>query len=159
MVIHSSAVLDTFGTFVSGDEGRDVSNATMLVGAIRTVADLATIHSKGFRVEIDDDKLAFEMYTHITQHIKDAIEYQTNGMFGRMPPIEDLQTLDKFAAYIFPRVRHHFVAGTDDSSRLMSHLGSRLRKSRTKAKTAPEAHTSLTTKIDTRQFRGTRNWK
>jgi len=159
MVVLSPAVLDNFGTFVSGDEGRDVSNAKHLVGALRTVAELATIHGQGFKVEVDDDEKAFEMYTHITEHIKEAIEYQSNGMFGKMAPIEDLQTFDKFASYIFPRVRHHFVAGTDDSSRLMSHLSSRLRKSRTKEKTAPEAHVSLTTKIDVRQLTGSRNWK
>ncbi len=159
MVVYSSAVLESFGTFVSGNEERDVSNAKKLVGAIRTVAELATLHSRGYRIEIDDDKAAFDMYTYITDHIKDAIEFQTNRLFGKVPPIKDLETLDRFAAYIFPRVRHHFVAGTDNSSKLMTQLSTRLRKDRTKEKTAPQVHKSLTTKMDVRTLRGTRNWK
>ncbi len=159
MVVYSDAVLQDFGTFVSGDEGRDVSNAKMLTGAIRTIAEMATIHGKGFKVEIDNNEKAFQMYSIICQHIKDAIEFQRNGLFGQMPPIEDLQTLDKFAAYIFPRVRHHFVSEEDTSSKLMSFLGKRQRKSEQKAKTAPEAHTALTTKIDARYLTGSRNWK
>lgn len=161
MVVYPDAVLEEFGTFVSGNEGRDVSNATMLVGAVRTIAELCEIHAKGFKIELPDNKKMFEIYSLICEHLKDCVEYQKNGMFGKMPPMEDLVKLDKFAAYIFPQARHHFVGEVDDSSKLMNFLSrSRTgRKTETKEKTAPTAHVPITPKFDNRALTGTRRWK
>lgn len=161
MVVYSDAVLEEFGTFVSGDEARDVSNATMLVGAIRTIAELCEISAKGFKIEIEDNRKAFEMYSLVCEHLKDCIEYQKNGLFGRMPPMEDLKKLDKFAAYIYPQARWHFVGETETTSKLMSFLSrSRTgRKTEEQVKTAPDAHVPITTKLDTGMLTGTRQWK
>jgi hypothetical protein len=157
-VVYGEAVLESFGTFVSGNEGRDVSNATMLVGAIRTIAELAEIHSKGFKLELPDNKKAFEIYKTICDHLKDAIEFQKNGMFGRMPPIKDLECLDKFAAYIYPQARWHFVGEHDETSTLMSFLAKRSRV-KPAEKAAPEAHKSITSKISAGRLTGSRAWK
>ena len=136
MVVYSDAVLEEFGTFVSGDEARDVSNATMLVGAIRTIAELCEISAKGFKIEIEDNRKAFEMYSLVCEHLKDCIEYQKNGLFGRMPPMDDLKKLDKFAAYIYPQARWHFVGETETTSKLMSFLS----RSRTGRKTEEQVN-------------------
>lgn len=156
--VYSDAVLDDFGTFVSGEEERDVSNARMLSPAIRTIAELATIHSKGFKVEIPDNLKAFDMYSIICRHLNDCIEFQRNGLFGRMPPMEDLEALDKFAAYIYPQARWHFVGEQDESSKLMSFLSRRSRQKPVE-KAAPEAHVSITTRIDASRLTGERKWK
>lgn len=157
-VVYSDVILEDFGTFVSGDEGRDISNATMLVGAIRTIAELATIHGKGFKIEIPDNRKAFEIYKTIVEHLNDCLEFQRNGLFGKMPPMEDLHLLDKFAGYIYPQARWHFVGEEDTSSKLMTFLTQRTRNA-PKEKAAPDAHVSITNKLDVSRLSGTRKWK
>lgn len=157
-MVYSDAVLEDFGTFVSGDEGRDVSNAKLLVGAIRTIAQLATIHGKGFKIELPDNKKAYEIYKIICDHLKACIEFQKNGLWGKLPPVKDLETLEKFAAYIFKQARWHYVGEPDESSTLMTFLAKRSRGTPNE-KEAPETHKTITNSILTGRLTGSRAWK
>ena len=157
--IYSDAMLETHGMFISGDEKRDMGIATSMSPAVRTIAEMATIFSKGLHVNVPNNDKLYQMYKIICEHLNDCIDFQRNGMFGRMPPHEDLVTLDKFAAHIFPMARWHFIGEeVEETSNLMRFINARNRKA-SKDKKAPDIHEAITPKLNTRILDGGRSWR
>lgn len=158
---------EIFGTFVSGDEKIDRGIANSLVDAYRTPVELALIVSRGGSVEIPDSDKAYEVYNFIIQHLQDVIEFQRAGYFGRVPPLEDLQILDQFAAKLFSQARWHHVGEREETSKLMEFF-KKTSKRGTKGgnkgiEGSPEdskrEHTPLSNKINLKRLDGVRQWK
>lgn len=156
------AVMEVHGIFISGDVERDKSNAAKKVGAIRTIAQLATMYSEGQRPDIMSAQDAWDMYNLIMQHLDDCRNASKGSVWATEgPPKEDLITLDNFAQYIFSYARLHFL-DTHESANdgWRSLLGEDVTTRETKLQANVE-HVSRVEKADAaaRKLAGIRRWK
>lgn len=156
------AITRVHGIFISGEVERDKANATKKVGAIRTIAQLATMYNEGQRPDIQSAQDAWDMYNLIMKHLEECRGINGGAVWSTQgPPKEDLVILDKFAQYIFSYARLHFLdthVSANDNWRKLLGEDSTTRETRLNANVE---HVSRVEKANdtARKLAGIRRWK
>jgi len=158
--IYSDSVIENFGVITSGDEDLDRSRAKCMSHAIRTIAELAELHANQIPIEVDDDDVGGEMYQLIVAHLNEVKEFRNSNIIGKVPPIEDLVKLDKFAGFIYPRAKINHDDNYEETSELIKFLTQgvigKAAPDRTKA---PDLHKPIVNNtFDMNVLNGKRRW-
>lgn len=100
--------LKTFGTYITGDKNIDKTLANEWITSMISISKMVDFYKDGAQIKIVNEGDVVKIYTAISDHLEQWINYLRFGINTGNSPIDDLIAMDRFAHEIYEHAKYHF---------------------------------------------------